>query len=30
MHIIGIGGLKRSGKDTFARVVTYVAQRQGF
>lgn len=30
MHIIGIGGLKRSGKDTFARVVADVAQRQGF
>lgn len=28
--VIGIGGLKRSGKDTFARVVADVARRQGF
>ena len=29
MHIIGIGGLKRSGKDTFARVVADVARADG-
>ena len=29
MHIIGIGGLKRSGKDTFARVVADVAREDG-
>ena len=29
MHIIGIGGLKRSGKDTFARVVADVARKDG-
>ena len=30
MHIIGIGGLKRSGKDTFARVIADVARGDGF
>jgi hypothetical protein len=30
MHIIGIGGLKRSGKDTFTRVIADVARGDGF
>lgn len=28
-HIIGIGGLKRSGKDTFARILAEVARERG-
>lgn len=30
MHIIGIGGFRRSGKDTFARVVAEEARKRGF